>query len=83
MNGLKRELIEKFNKGELKVTGYNEGISFIDVVYGIEDYVFGYYYYGADKRFFLVKINYTGNPHFFVKGLRYNFNEILRVGAVV
>jgi hypothetical protein len=79
----KKELIEMFNKGELKVVAVSHitndtGIAIIHIEHGIDDKVFGYVQdHNGKKQFFYVKLNDNGS--FKVYNTTFNVFEFVRV----
>lgn len=83
----KKELIEKYNKGEIKEIASTHitntsGIAVCHIEYGIEDKIFGYVANGDKKDFFFVKLKYLVDKIVFDVGkMRFDIGEFLRVGA--
>lgn len=58
----KKQLIKKFNNGELKPIGVTHitntsGIAVCHIEYGIDDKVFGYVTINDEKKYFYVKLH--------------------------
>lgn len=81
----KKELVEKYNKGEIKEIGENHitntsGIYVCHIEYGIDDKVFGYISDGEKKNFFFVKLKYLAEKIVFNIGkMRFNIDDFIRV----
>lgn len=80
----KKELIKKFEAGELKVAAAasltnNSGVTIVDYVYGTDDKVFGFIASGGKKQYFLVKLQYLAEKiKFQVGSLRFDLDEFVR-----
>jgi hypothetical protein len=81
----KKQLIEKFNNGELKVLGSTHltntgGVAICHIEHGIDDKVFGFIVYGDVKKFFYVKLNYlTDKIVFNVGNMRFDLDQFIRI----
>lgn len=81
----KKQLIEKFNNGELKPIGVTHitntsGIAVCHVEHGIEDKVFGYITIGDTRKFFFVTLKYLTEKIVFQVGkMRFDIGEFMRV----
>ena len=82
---MKKELFNQYCNGQLKTIGIcndtvYSGIKVIQIIYGVDDLVFGVTYYPKDggeiEKPFLVKLN--GNS-FRVNNITYNINNVIRI----
>jgi hypothetical protein len=79
MKMTKKELVQLYREGKLKTTAQSiEGFQIVEVIYGFEDKVFGFFQFADKAVFSLVKIHYSVRAYFVVQGQKIYLDECIK-----